>query len=172
MNNKTKLIVLNGLMIALVCIATMVIQIPIPMTEGYVNIGDSIIFITSILFGPIPGMVAGGLGSALADILTGYSHWALFTLLIKGFEGYMVGIVVKKNTNLIKNVFATLLGVVIMVSGYLIAGTFLQGSFIVSLGSVPSNIMQGIVSMIIGIPLASYLLTIKYVKSFKQISTH
>ena len=59
-----------------------------------------------------------------------------------------------------------------MVSGYLIAGTFLQGSFIVSLGSVPSNIMQGIVSMIIGIPLASYLLTIKYVKSFKQISTH
>lgn len=172
MNNKTKLIVLNGLMIALVCIATMVIQIPIPMTEGYVNIGDSIIFITSILFGPIPGMVAGGLGSALADILTGYSHWALFTLLIKGFEGYMVGIVVKKNTNLIKNVFAALLGVVIMVSGYLIAGTFLQGSFIVSLGSVPSNIMQGIVSMIIGIPLASYLLTIKYVESFKQISTH
>lgn len=172
MNNKTKLIVLNGLMIALVCIATMVIQIPIPMTEGYVNVGDSIIFITSILFGPIPGMVAGGLGSALADILTGYSHWALFTLLIKGFEGYMVGIVVKKNTSLIKNVFATLLGIIIMVSGYLIAGTFLQGSFIVSLGSVPSNIMQGIVSMIIGIPLASYLLTIKYVESFKQISTH
>lgn len=172
MNNKTKLIVLNGLMIALVCIATMVIQIPIPMTEGYVNVGDSIIFITSILFGPIPGMVAGGLGSALADILTGYSHWALFTLLIKGFEGYIVGIVVKKNTSLIKNVFATLLGIIIMVSGYLIAGTFLQGSFIVSLGSVPSNIMQGIVSMIIGIPLASYLLTIKYVKSFKQISTH
>lgn len=172
MNNKTKLIVLNGLMIALVCIATMVIQIPIPMTEGYVNVGDSIIFITSILFGPIPGMVAGGLGSALADILTGYSHWALFTLLIKGFEGYIVGIVVKKNTSLIKNVFATLSGIIIMVSGYLIAGTFLQGSFIVSLGSVPSNIMQGIVSMIIGIPLASYLLTIKYVKSFKQISTH
>ena len=38
MNNKTKLIVLNGIMIALVCITTMVIQIPIPMTEGYVNI--------------------------------------------------------------------------------------------------------------------------------------
>ena len=90
MNNKTKLLVLNGLMIDLVCMATMVIQIPIPMTEGYVNIGDSIIFVTSILFGPISGMIAGGFGSALADILTGYSHWALFTLLIKGFEGYIV----------------------------------------------------------------------------------
>ena len=159
MNNKTKLIVLNGIMIALVCITTMVIQIPIPMTEGYVNIGDSIIFVASILF-----------GSALAYILTGYSHWALFTLLIKGFEGYVVGIIVRKNTNLVKNILATLLGVLIMVSGYLLAGTFLQGSFIISLGSVPSNTIQGIVSMVIGIPIASYLLTVKYVKSFKQIS--
>lgn len=172
MNNKTKLLVLNGLMIALVCMATMVIQIPIPMTEGYVNIGDSIIFVTSILFGPISGMIAGGFGSALADILTGYSHWALFTLLIKGFEGYIVGIIVRKNTNLINNILATSLGVIIMVSGYLLAGTFLQGSFIVALGSVSSNMIQGIVSIIIGIPIASYLLTVKYVKTFKQISSN
>ena len=172
MNNKTKLLVLNGLMIALVCMATMVIQIPIPMTEGYVNIGDSIIFVTSILFGPISGMIAGGFGSALADILTGYSHWALFTLLIKGFEGYIVGIIVRKNTNLIKNILATSLGVIIMVSGYLLAGTFLQGSFIVALGSVSSNMIKGIVSIIIGIPIASYLLTVKYVKTFKQISSN
>lgn len=169
MNNKTKLIVLNGLMIAFVCVATMVIQIPVPMTEGYVNIGDSIIFVTSIVFGPIPGMVAGGIGSALADILTGYSHWAIFTLIIKGLEGYIVGFIVRKNTNLLKNIIATLLGVIVMVCGYLLAGGFLQGSLIVSLGSVPSNIIQGIMSMIIGIPLASYLLTIKYIKSFKQI---
>lgn len=169
MNNKTKLIVLNGLMIAFVCVATMVIQIPVPMTEGYVNIGDSIIFVTSIVFGPIPGMLAGGIGSALADILTGYSHWAIFTLIIKGLEGYIVGFIVRKNTNLLKNIIATLLGVIVMVCGYLLAGGFLQGSLIVSLGSVPSNIIQGIMSMIIGIPLASYLLTIKYIKSFKQI---
>ena len=169
MNNKTKLIVLNGLMVAFVCVATMVIQIPVPMTQGYVNIGDSIIFVTSIVFGPIPGMIAGGIGSALADILTGYSYWALFTLIIKGFEGYIVGIVVRNNATLIKNILATLLGTIIMVFGYLVFGTFLQGSFIVSLSSVPSNIIQGIVSMIIGIPLSSYLLNIRYIKSLKNI---
>ena len=167
MNNKTKLIVLNGLMVAFVCVATMVIQIPVPMTQGYVNIGDSIIFVTSIVFGPIPGMIAGGIGSALADILTGYSYWALFTLIIKGFEGYIVGIIVRKNTNLIKNILATLLGTIIMVFGYLIFGAFLQGSFIVSLSSVPSNIIQGIISMVIGIPLSLYLLNIKYIKTLK-----
>ncbi len=169
MNNKTKLIVLNGLMVAFVCIATMIIQIPVPMTQGYVNIGDSIIFVTSIVFGPIPGMIAGGIGSALADILTGYSYWALSTLIIKGFEGYIVGIVVRNNATLIKNILATLLGTIIMVFGYLVFGTFLQGSFIVSLSSVPSNIIQGIVSMVIGIPLSSYLLNIRYIKSLKNI---
>lgn len=167
MNNKTKLIVLNGLMVAFVCVATMVIQIPVPMTQGYVNIGDSIIFVTSIVFGPITGMIAGGIGSALADILTGYSYWALFTLIIKGFEGYIVGIIVKNNSTLIKNILATLLGVIIMVFGYLIFGAFLQGSFIVSLSSVPSNIIQGIISMVIGIPLSLYLLNIKYIKTLK-----
>ena len=169
MNNKVKFLVLNGLMISLVCIATMVIQIPIPITEGYINIGDSIIFISSILFGPVIGMIAGGLGSFLADILTGYSHWALFTLIIKGFEGYIVGIIVRKNVTLLKNILATLLGVFIMVIGYLFAGTFLKGSFIISLSSIPSNLVQGIISILIGIPISSYLLTIKYIKSFKQI---
>lgn len=66
MNKQNKINCPKWNMIALVCITTMVIQIPIPMTEGYVNIGDSIIFVASILFGPIPGMIAGGLGSALA----------------------------------------------------------------------------------------------------------
>ena len=119
------------------------------------------------MFGPIPGMIAGGIGSALADILTGYSYWALFTLIIKGFEGYIVGIIVRKNTNLIKNILATLSGIIVMVCGYLIAGAFLQGSFIVSLSSVPSNIIQGIISMVIGIPLSLYLLNIKYIKTLK-----
>ena len=82
MDKNTKKIVLNGLMISLVCLATMAIQIPVPGTNGYVNIGDAIIFITSILFGPTPGMIAGGIGSALADIQSGYTHWALFTLII------------------------------------------------------------------------------------------
>lgn len=169
MNKKTKLIVLNGLMVALVCLATIIIQIPVPITEGYINIGDSIIFISSILFGPITGMISGGVGSCLSDILSGYSHWALFTLVIKGLEGYIVGLIVRKNVTLFKNILATLVGTFIMVLGYLLAGSFLQGSFIVSLSSIPSNFLQGVISMLIGIPIASYLLNIKSIKSFKQL---
>lgn len=170
MNNKTKKIVLSSLMISLVCISTMTIQIPTPGTNGYVNIGDSIIFISSILFGPTIGMISGGIGSALADILSGYTHWALFTLIIKGFEGYLVGILIKNNPNILKMIFSTLIGTISMVFGYFVAGGIIEGSFIVSLYSIPSNLIQGILSMAIAIPLTHMLEKISYVKSFKNSS--
>ena len=167
MNNKTRQIVLNGLLTALVCIATMIIRIPTPGTNGYVNIGDGIIFIASILFGPISGMISGGLGSALADILSGYSHWALFSLIIKGFEGYIVGIIIRNNNTIVKNILASSIGCIVMVLGYFVAGAILKGSFAVSALSIPSNIIQGITSMIIAVPLAYSLGKVAYIKSFK-----
>lgn len=170
MNNKTRELVLRALMIALVCIATMTIQIPTPGTNGYVNIGDSVIFISSILFGPIPGMIAGGIGSALADILSGYSHWALFTLIVKGLEGYLVGIIVRKHNTILKDVFATALGTIVMVVGYFGAGIVLKGSVLISAASIPSNLIQGIISMAISIPLAYSLNKVSYVRSFKAHS--
>lgn len=167
MNYKTRKIVLNGLLTALVCIATMVIQIPTPGTNGYINVGDGIIFISSILFGPASGMVAGGIGSALADILSGYSHWALFTLIIKGFEGYLVGVIIRSNHTIIKNIFATGIGSLVMITGYFLAGGILNGSFIASAASIPSNIVQGMVSMVIAIVLSNCLSKVSYVKAFK-----
>ncbi len=170
MNNKTKKIVLNGLMIALVCISTMAIQIPVPGTHGYVNIGDSIIFVTSILFGPIHGFLAGGIGSAFADLLSGYTHWALFTFIIKGLEGYMVGILSRKGRTILKNISSTIVGAIIMVLGYFICGAFLEGSFAISSTSIPSNSIQGVVSIIISLPIYQSLSNIKYVKSFRTHS--
>ena len=80
-----------ALFTALVAAATRVVQIPMPATEGYVNVGDAVIIAGSLLFGGIAGALAGGLGSAMADLLGGYSHWAPFTLVIKGLEGLVIG---------------------------------------------------------------------------------
>lgn len=53
---STKKLCAMGLLVALTCIATMIIQIPIPATQGYVNIGDSIVLISAIFFGPQVGL--------------------------------------------------------------------------------------------------------------------
>ncbi len=68
--NTAKNVTVNALSIALVCIATMAIQIPIPL--GYMHLGNTCILLVAALFGPVTGLLAGGIGSALADMLTGY----------------------------------------------------------------------------------------------------
>ncbi|CAH2214145.1 ECF transporter S component [Tepidibacter aestuarii] len=163
-NTKLSSLVLMGLMTAMVCVGTMMIQIPVPATNGFINIGDSIIFITSVLFGPAAGMVAGGIGSALADILSGYAHWALFTLIIKGLEGLVVGILVKKYKNKFILSTSMVIGSIVMVVGYYIGGGILKGSFIVSLESIPWNAVQGVSSTIIGVLVSSAIMKTNYMK--------
>ena len=162
---NTKKLVLCGLMSALVCIATMIIQVPVPGTNGYVNIGDSMIFVTSILFGPIPGMICGGIGSFLADIFSGYAHWALYSLIIKGLEGFVVGVLISKGYSLLKSILATVLGGIVMVIGYLFAGAILYGSLAASITSVPSNLMQAFFSILIAVPISYLFVQNKFIKN-------
>ena len=65
---KTKELCIHGLLIALVAVCTMVFQIPVSATQGYVHLGDSMILLVGVFFGARYGMVAGGIGSALADV--------------------------------------------------------------------------------------------------------
>lgn len=81
----------GSLTIALVLATTFAIKIPIPFTQGYIHPGDSMIFVTALLFGWRFGALAGGLGSAMADLLGGYAHWVIPTLLIKAIMGALVG---------------------------------------------------------------------------------
>jgi len=90
-SNETKKITFGGLMVALVFVTTFSIKIPVPFTQGYIHAGDSMIFIAAILLGWKYGALAGGVGSALADILGGYANWAIPTLLIKTVMGALVG---------------------------------------------------------------------------------
>lgn len=76
---------------ALVAVLTLAVQVYIPETRGYFNFGELGVYAVALLFGSRIGAVAGGVGSALADLLTGYSYYAPGTLAIKGLEGFVVG---------------------------------------------------------------------------------
>lgn len=155
--NKTKELSLNGILIALVAIATMAIKVPVPATEGYIHLGDSMIYLASILFGWKIGLIAGGVGSALADIFSGYAHWALPTLIIKGLEGLIIGKIAYKtahNTSLrIKDIIAAFTGGGWMVLGYYLAGAIITNSLVVPLSSIPWNIIQAVGGAVIAFPI-------------------
>lgn len=81
---------------ALVCVATISFSIYVPATQGFFNIGESMVFLSAIFFGPLVGAIAGGVGATLADIILGYPHYAPATLVIKACEGAVVGSLIKR----------------------------------------------------------------------------
>ncbi|HOA99290.1 MAG TPA: ECF transporter S component [Candidatus Atribacteria bacterium] len=141
MRESTRTLTYSAIAIALVAIATMSLQIPIPQTRGYINLGDTLIFVFALLWGTRVGALAGGLGSALADLLTGYAHWAPFTLIIKGIEGFLVGAFASREQNLPKRILFLSLAGLEMVGGYFLAGSLLYGPG-VAIVEIPGNLVQ------------------------------
>lgn len=157
---KTRKLTTLGLLIALVTVATMVIKIPINSTGGYVNLGDSMIFLAAILFGWKYGLIAGGIGSALADVLGGFGQWAIPTLIVKGIMGLIVGKIASENDEKIlssRNILALVVGTLWMAFGYYLTGAAMLQSFAVPLAEVPFNLLQGSIGALIFNPLAMAL---------------
>ncbi len=150
----SKKLCIMGLLIALTCAATMCIHIPIPATNGYINVGDSIILITGVLLGNPYAMAAGGIGSALADLLLGYTNYVPVTFVVKGIEGVLTAVIAGKCTRFFtfRNMAAAVVGVVWMVLGYFICETFMYG-IAAAAGSVVSNCIQAAGSFVIFIVL-------------------
>lgn len=165
--NKTLKLAFIGIMCALTTVVTCWAPIQIGSTNGYVNFGDTIIFLTALFAGPVPAMVVGGIGSMLADVIGGYMNWAGFTLLIKGLEGLICGLIVKK-LNKKDKFYMDIFGVVVaglwMVLGYYFAGAIMYG-WAGSLESLPFNFLQAGVSIAVAYPLYAVLKRISAVQN-------
>ena len=108
-------------LIALSAIATMVIRIPIPATTGYFNIGDVFVVLAGLWLGPLAGALVGGLGPTIADAI-GFPVFIPATLLTKGLEGFLVGVIASraKGTSLNLRVIAAFVGGLTVVVGYFV----------------------------------------------------
>ena len=150
--NKVIFITVNALLIALVCVSTMVIQIPIPL--GYMHLGNTCILLAGAMFGPVSGLLAGGIGSALADLLIGYTQWVLPTLIIKGIMGFAIGWIISgrgrtMRMSSVHTFLGILAGIVIMIFGYFIGGSILYGSIYTGATQIPGLTLEGILGMAI-----------------------
>ena len=147
-----------GVMAALVCVTTLLITIPIPATEGFFNIGDALVIIASLTFGPVVGGLAGGVGSALADAIGGWFNWVPFTLVIKGAEGVIAGYIAgrRENRPMQRTLLAWVVGGLVMVSGYFLVQVYLYGIG-GALVELPFNFVQMLAAGVIGIPLSMAL---------------
>lgn len=146
---------MTALMAALACVATMIIKIPSPL-KGYINLGDCIVLLSGWLLSPMWGFLAAGLGSALADILSGYVIYGPATFLIKGlmslvaFYGYKL--LKDKCSNLASKIISGIAAEIVMLVGYFLFAGILYG-FGPAVVNIPANAVQGIAGVVIGIIL-------------------
>lgn len=154
---NTKEITITALFIALTYVFTAFINIRLPFAPngGLIHLGNIPLFIAAIVFGKKTGMIAGGVGMALFDVLSGYwSTWAPFTLIIVGLMGYVAGLITEKKLTYFRVSMAVVAAIVIKVVGYYIAEVILYGNIYVPFTSIPGNIIQVGVAGIIVLPIS------------------
>lgn len=140
----------TAIMASLICVMTMLIQIPIPL--GYAHAGDAFILLTVLFVGKRSGIWAGGIGSALADLLTGFTVWVLPTLFIKSLMALLVGSIAYRYDGSfrlfsIRTVLACVAGMAWMVCGYTLFGALLYGGLAAGLASTPGLAVEGVFNL-------------------------
>ncbi len=165
---KTKDMVQTALLTALVFVATYFIriQLPIMASGGLVHLGNIMLFAIAIVFGKQKGAIAGAVGMALFDLSSGWAVWAPFTFIIRGVMGYMIGTIAwskgREGNSFRINLFALILSAIWMIAGYYISEVILYGNWIAPMASIPGNITQLVIGIIVGLPFAKILK--RYVK--------
>lgn len=153
-NEMLRRLVLAAMFVALGCVATMVIQIP--TVTGYVNIGDGVVMMAGFVLGPVWGFVAGGMGPALADLLSSYTSYVPGTFVIKGLVAVIACLILRlltkkdQKVSVWKVVVAAVPAEVFMALGYFAYKATVLGAGLGAAAGIVPDLMQGLVGVILG----------------------
>lgn len=165
---KMRKIIFSALFSAIICVATFVIQIPIPATGGYVNLGDCFVIISGYMLGGFYGAIASGLGSALADILAGYAQYAPATFIIKAAMAIVVYYLfialckaMGEKLTIVSRIITAIIAEIIMAAGYFAYEALILGYGLSAAASIVPNLMQGFVAVISSVIISAAIDKIK-----------
>lgn len=139
-----KRLVLTALFAAITCIFTMIRLFPSPL-GGYVHLGDCFVLLSGFYLGPLYGGLAAAIGSAFADLFTGYLNYAVATFIIKFVMAFAAALIVKKlRIPTLAKILSGLVSETVMIGGYyLFSAVFLGAGFIGGLATIPGDAVQG-----------------------------
>ena len=145
---NVKQLTLCGVLAALVFVLTYFPKVPVPVTGGYVHLGDGAIFLAVLLLGPL-GIPAAAIGSGLADLIGGYMLYVIPTVIIKGLVALVAWKLYRKGS-WVSAVVAFVLAEAVMVLGYFVFECFTSGAPAAAAAILP-NVMQGVAGVVLGL---------------------
>ncbi len=163
MNSNLKKMVTAALFAALACVATMSIRIPTPGTNGYIHPGDAIVILSGIVLGPAWGLLAAGIGSALADLIGGYFFYVPVTFVIKGAVAFLAGVIYQRMGRTARSRYAAVIlggvgDIALVAGGYFLCESVVYGA--AAAASVPANVVQGVSGLLLSVVLYPVLLKV------------
>ncbi len=167
---RTFNLIITSMLISLVFVATnsLNIRLPIAANGGLVHMGTAMLFIASILFGPKKAAIAGAVGMGLFDLFAGWTLWAPFTIIARGLQGYIVGKIAWSNgrngSSVPFNLLAMIVSIPPMLAVYYVCEGILYNNWIAPVASIPGNIVQNVIGIIVAIPVAVMLKRVSFFK--------
>lgn len=128
------------------------VKLPIAANGGLIHLGNVPLFIGAIFIWKENRAIAGGIGMGLFDLLSGWTLWTPFTLIIVGIMGFTVGKLTEdpRHQNMKWYVIAIAAACVIKVVGYYIAEVIIYGNPLAPVSSIPGNLVQiGVAAVIV-----------------------
>lgn len=148
---------ISAVFIALTYVFTAFVNVKLPIVAngGLIHLGNIPLFIAAMVFGWKTGMIAGGIGMGLFDMMSGFwATWAPATLVVVGAMGFAVGKITEKKNSYVRNAIAIGVALVIKVVGYYIAEVILYGNLFAPVSSIPGNVVQVLVAAVIVLPIS------------------
>ena len=161
-NNSVLQLALGGMLAALILVATSFFKLPVSITQGYIHLGDGFILLGAALLGNPTAILAAALGSALADLLGGYTMYILPTFLIKGAVAVVAVAALAKERPMWVRILGMVIAEAVMVLGYFAAEWLVLGyGLAAAAGAVFPNIVQGLSGVVIGVVLLPLMKRVK-----------
>ncbi len=114
------------------------------------NLGDCFVLLAGFCLGPVYGGLAGGIGSAMTDLLGGYFHYVPATLIIKFLMALAAALIAKalkkRVSSPVSYTVAAVVGELIMIGGYFLYELCLYGA--AAVGSIPGNAVQAVAGLV------------------------
>lgn len=164
--SKVYYVVLTAMMMCIIMVAILLLRVPIPFTQGYVNLSDAMVFMAVIILGWKYGAVAAGLGSMLGDLLSGFAMWAPWSLGIKAVMAVIFGLIIQSVAA--REAVSGRMFVSVEIVGMVVAGMFMSAAYFCAEGimygnwavaalGIPWNIAQFAVGTVLAVALNAAL---------------
>lgn len=151
---QTKKLTLTALLLGMnIIMSSSILSVPVPGGHMYLN--DVIIVMAALILDPVSALIVGGVGAFLGDLLF-YPTPMFVSLVTHGLQAALISLFVRhvlKSKPLPSAILASVLGLIVTVTGYTFGRAFIYGTPEYAVLKFPFQVLQTAVGSAIALAL-------------------